>query len=102
MPRDWYFSDPGAKFNSSNVRDALDARLGNEMLFPVYRETRSSGANFEYEVIGWVGFVMTDYHVQGSKLSWLEGSFTRVIWEGIQGDSSSGADFGARSIQLVE
>jgi hypothetical protein len=40
------------------VQDALDARLGHELLFPVYRGTRGGGANFEYEVIGWVGFVV--------------------------------------------
>ena len=38
MPLDWYFSDPGAKFDSDSVRDALDARLGSELLFPVYRK----------------------------------------------------------------
>ena len=102
MPLDWYFSDPGAKFNSDSVRDALDARLGSELLFPVYRSTRETGANFEYQIVGWVGFVMTDYHVQGSKLSWLEGSFTRVIWEGLLSTTGGGADFGVRSIQLVE
>jgi hypothetical protein len=102
MPRDWYFSDPGAKFNSSQVRAALDARLGDELLFPVYRSTRSEGANFEYEVIGWVGFVLSDYHIQGSKLSWLDGSFTHLIWEGIQGGSGGGTNFGVNAIQLVE
>lgn len=28
MPLGWYFSDPGAKVNSSRVRDALDASIG--------------------------------------------------------------------------
>jgi len=102
MPKDWYYSDPGTKFNSSHIRSALDVRLGDELLFPVYSETRASGANFEYEVIGWVGFVMDDYHIQGSKLSWLKGQFTRVIWEGIQGTSGGGPSFGANAIQLIE
>ncbi|MGH3033731.1 MAG: pilus assembly protein TadG-related protein, partial [Gaiellaceae bacterium] len=52
MPLGWYYSDPGAKFNSSQVQNALDARLNSEMLFPVYRNTQGSGANFEYEVVG--------------------------------------------------
>lgn len=101
MPRGWYFSDPGAKFNSSHVRNALNARLGDELLFPVYRSTRGGGANFEYEVIGWVGFRLTDYDIQGSKLSELEGSFTRVIWGGIQGGPGT-SNFGANVIHLVE
>jgi Flp pilus assembly protein TadG len=102
MPLGWYYSDPGAKFNSSQVKDALDARLGDELLFPVYRGTRGNGANFEYEVIGWVGFVVTGYDIQGSK-SKLFGYFTRVIWQGIQGQTGgSSTDFGVRSVSLTE
>jgi secretion/DNA translocation related TadE-like protein len=103
MPKDeWYYSDPGTKFNSSHVRDALDARLGKKLLFPIYTETRASGANFQYEVVGWVGYVIEKYHIQGSKLSWLKGYFTNVIWEGIQTSSGGGTGFGATTIQLVE
>jgi hypothetical protein len=102
MPLDWYYSDPGAKFNSSHVKDALDARLGQELLFPVYRGTRGGGANFEYEVIGWVGWVTTSYDIQGSK-SELHGYFTRVIWQGIQGKTGGESeDFGVRSVSLSE
>jgi Flp pilus assembly protein TadG len=102
MPaEEWYYSDPGARFNSDHIRDALDAKIGGELLFPVYRQTRATGANFEYEVVGFVGFVLSGYHVQGSKLSWLEGSFTRLIWEGVIGGSGT-AGFGVNSIQLVE
>jgi secretion/DNA translocation related TadE-like protein len=100
--KEWYYSDPGTKFNSSHVRSALDARLDDELLFPVYRKTRASGANFEYEVVGWVGYVLEDYHVQGSKLSWLKGYFTKLIWEGIQSTTGGGPNFGANTIQLVE
>ena len=101
MPLGWYYSDPGAKFNSSQVKDALDDRLGDELLFPVYRATRGGGANFEYLVVGWVGFVVTSYDIHGSK-SELSGYFTRVIWEGIQNESGGATDFGARAISLVE
>lgn len=102
MPLGWYNSDPGAKFNSSQVRNALDARIGTEMLFPVYRDTQGGGANFEYEVVGWAGFVLTAWDVQGSKNSRLHGHFKRIIWEGIASQSSSGASFGARAVSLVE
>jgi Flp pilus assembly protein TadG len=101
MPLGWYYSDPGAKFNSSQVKDALDDRLGDELLFPIYRATRGQGASFEYLVVGWVGFVITSYDIQGSKSS-LSGYFTRVIWEGIQNESGGATDFGVRAVSLVE
>jgi Putative Flp pilus-assembly TadE/G-like len=102
MPLNWYFSDSGAKFNSSQVQDALDAVIGKELLFPVYDDTQASGANFEYEVIGWVGFVITSYEIQGSKHNKLHGNFTRVIWEGINSESATAPDFGARAVTLIE
>jgi Putative Flp pilus-assembly TadE/G-like len=102
MPLNWYFSDSGAKFNSSQVQDALDAVIGKELLFPVYDDTQGSGSNFEYEVIGWVGFVISSYEIQGSKHNKLHGNFTRVIWEGINSESATAPDFGARSVTLVE
>jgi hypothetical protein len=102
MPLGWYYSDPGAKFNSSQVKNALDLRLDTEMLFPVYRGTRGSGAGFEYEVVGWAGYVITSYEIQGSKKNHLYGHFTRVIWEGIASESAGAPDFGARAVSLVE
>lgn len=101
MPLNWYFSDPGAKFNSSHIKGALDDRIGTELLFPVYSDTRGGGANFEYYVIGWVGFRLASYDVKGSGGK-LFGQFTRVIWEGILNESATGDDFGARTIALVE
>jgi len=86
LPLGWYYSDPGAKFNSSHVKNALDARLGSEMLFPIYRDTRGSGAGFEYEVVGWAGYVITK----------------RVVWEGIGSQSSGAPSFGAHAVSLVE
>ena len=102
MPLGWYYSDPGAKFNSSQVKSALDSRIGTEMLYPVYRSTRGNGANFEYEVVAWVGYYLTGYEIKGSKNNKLFGWFTRVIWEGIMSESSSGPDFGVRVVSLVE
>ena len=100
MPLKWYYSDPGSKFNSSNMRNALDNRIGTELLFPVYRGTRAEGAGFDYEVIGWVGFHLTGYSIGGKGK--LFGWFTRVIWDGIQSEPATGDDFGARSVSLVE
>ena len=100
MPLDWYFSDPGAKFDSSAIQDALTKRLGTEMLFPIYDQTIGQGAGFEYHVIGWVGFVVTSVDARGDSGK-LYGHFVRVVWEGIQSESGD-PDFGVRSIELIE
>ena len=102
MPIDWYYSDPGIKPNSANVKSALDERIGDVLLFPVYREVRAQGAGFEYHVIGWVGFQLTGYRIQGSNRAELYGSFTSMTWEGILSESSNESDFGVRVISLVE
>jgi hypothetical protein len=101
MPLGWYFSDPGAKFDSSHMQGALDARIGDEVLFPIYDRTQGNGANFEYRVIGWVGFVITSYDARGNNGK-VYGYFTRVVWEGIETSSGSSTDFGVRAIELIE
>jgi hypothetical protein len=101
MPLGWYGSDPGAAFNDSKFKDALNIRIGDELLFPVYDNVKDSGANFEYRVIGWVGFVVTGFKAKGSGGT-VDGHFVRVIWEGIQSESGAEEDFGVRSVQLVE
>src|SRR4051812_26709106 len=61
MPLDWYFSDSGAKFNSSQIKSAMTAVTGKTLLFPIYSDTRGQGSNFQYYVIGWAGFVVTGF-----------------------------------------
>jgi len=100
MPLKWYYSEPGSKFNSGPVTRALDDRIGDELLFPVYRGKRAQGAGFEYEVIGWVGWHLTGYSIGGKGK--LYGWFTRIVWEGIQSETTTGDDFGARTIALTE
>jgi hypothetical protein len=102
MPvKKWYFSDPGAKFDSGNVQDALRDRFGTEMLFPIYDLTRGGGANFEYHVIGWIGFVAEECDCRGDS-GLIKGYFTRVIWEGIQTEQGGDPDYGVRAIELIE
>ena len=102
MPLGWYGSDPGAAFNDGKVKDAMGARIGDELLFPVYRAVKEQGAGFEYQVIGWVGFTVTGFSSHGNKGK-VEGAFERVIWEGILSESGTPSeDFGVRAIQLVE
>ena len=101
MPLGWYGSNPGAK-TSSNVTSAMNVKIGDELLFPVYDRTVDNGANFDYEIIGWVGFVVTDYIKVGGNNKRITGQFVRVIWEGLQSTSGSATSFGAQAIQLVE
>ena len=105
MPLGWYYSDPGAKYNTNpNFKEALDdvAATGQEILLPVYRSFKSNGAGFDYEIVGWVGFVVTGYEIQGSKNNRIFGHFTQVIWEGIDSEEASPSDFGARAVTLIE
>jgi hypothetical protein len=105
MPLDWYYSDPGAKYNTNPAfKAALDdvAASGEEILLPIYRATRAEGAGFEYEIVGWAGFVVTGHEIKGSKNSVIQGYFTQVIWEGIYSEDASADDFGARAVSLIE
>lgn len=97
-----YFSDPGAKFNSSHIQNALTQRIGSELLFPVYDKVSGQGANLYYHVVGWVGFHLTGFDAKGNN-GLLYGHFTQVIWEGIEVSSNPPApSFGVRSIQLID
>ena len=101
LPLGGYYNDPGAKFNSSAVQDALQQRLGTELLFPVYDTLTGEGANASYHIIGWVGFHLTSFDARGNSGT-LTGYFTQVIWDGIQVHSASETpDYGARSVQLI-
>jgi hypothetical protein len=97
-----YNSDPGAKFSSQNLRGALDARLGTVLLFPVFRTLTGTGQNAKYEVIGWIGFHLTSYVVQGNN-STLSGYFTEYIAQGIQAGAGQGSPlaYGVRTVQLI-
>ena len=98
-----YYSDPGAKWDSSQMHDALDQRIGTTLLFPVYDDLIGNGSNAQYHVIGWVGFHLLSYEARGSSGS-ITGYFTEVIWSGLQATSGSGQppNLGARSVQLID
>lgn len=96
----WLYSDTGAKFNSSQVGDALDQRIGQNLLFPVYDQTQGGGSGMQYHVIAFVGFHITDYKFQGSNNGSISGYFTQVMWQGTGATTSPGA-YSATSTQLV-
>ncbi|MGH3001859.1 MAG: pilus assembly protein TadG-related protein [Gaiellaceae bacterium] len=104
LPLGGYYSDPGAKYNGSQVNDALDARVGTDLLFPVYDTLTGQGSNASYHVIAWVGFhLLPDPQLQGNSGS-LTGYFTRVIWKGVvpTPNASPAPDLGDYSIALVD
>ncbi|MGZ4315816.1 MAG: pilus assembly protein TadG-related protein [Gaiellaceae bacterium] len=101
-----YRSDPGSKFSSSNIQDALEARRGTVLLFPVFRVLDGTGQNAVYEIIGWIGFHLTTFEVHGNNAT-LHGYFTEFIAQGILastggGESGPSSSFGVKSIQLIE
>jgi hypothetical protein len=97
-----YPSDPGAKFDSSEIRDALSARLNTELLFPVYDTLDGGGSNATYNIIGWVAFHLDSFDLGHGPTETLTGYFTRVTWEGIQSATDKHLpDFGVHTISLV-
>jgi putative Flp pilus-assembly TadE/G-like protein len=101
-----YRSDPGAKFESSNIAAALNARIGTVLLFPVFKTLSGTGQTAEYEIIGWIGFHLDSWDVHGHTAS-LTGYFTEFIAQGIlatSGGAGSGSSstWGVKSIQLIE
>ena len=97
-----YKSDPGAKFSSTNIRGALDARLNTVLLFPVFRVLNGQGQNAVYDIMGWIGFYLEGYTVNGNNAT-LRGYFTQYIAQGIQASSGQGSPltFGVRTVQLI-
>jgi hypothetical protein len=101
MPLGHYHSAPSANFNNSQFGAALDSVIGKEVLFPVYRKLTGPGSNAQYDIIGWVGFIIRSYDTSGSKGS-LTGEFTRYIAEGIPVEHAGGPpDTGVHEIELV-
>jgi hypothetical protein len=98
-----YNSAPSANWNDSHVREAMDDRLSGDpvLLFPIYDRLIGSGSTAEYHVVGWVAFHVTAYEASGSSGK-VNGSFEKVIWEGIQSQSGNNSNFGTTTIELVE
>ena len=98
-----YFSDAGAKWNSSEEQNALESRLNTELLFPVYDTISGSGSNAKYHVVAWVGFHLTAHTESGSSGT-ITGWFTEVTWTGIASTESGGGqpNLGARVVNLVD
>lgn len=99
-----YNSDPGAKFSSSDIQNALQARYGTDLLFPVYDSLTGNGSNASYHVVAWAAFHVTLSQASGNDGT-ISGWFDRVIWKGLippSGPNPAMPDLGVHSIALVD
>jgi len=87
------------------VQNALDARIGTVLLFPVFKTLDLQGSNAEYEIIAWIGFHLNGWSQNGNSAS-LDGYFTEYIAHGILATGGNGgapsSSFGVKSIQLIK
>jgi Putative Flp pilus-assembly TadE/G-like len=102
LPTGNYNSAPSSNFNNSQFTSALDQMIGKELMFPVYRLLRGPGSNAVYDIIGWVGFVVTSYQWSGSNGT-INGSFTRYTADGVPADHGPGGapGLGVHKIELT-
>lgn len=104
LPLGGYFSDPGVKFNSNQIQDAITARMAINpvLLFPVYDTLTGTGSNAEYHVIGWAAFHVDSVDKNGNDGN-VTGYFVNVIWQGLQATTGGQPpNFGVRSVQLID
>ena len=62
---DWVFGTPGLQ-NSSAVRDALDALIGQTIVVPVWDNSAGSGNNTEYHIVDFAQIQITAYELTNS------------------------------------
>ena len=84
-------------------QDVLDARIGDVLLFPIYRKLSGTGTGAKYQIVGWAGFRLSGLDLHGTN-EILLGEFVSVTWDGIQAEKASDAppDFGVTNVSLVE
>jgi putative Flp pilus-assembly TadE/G-like protein len=97
-----YDAVTGSNFPSTSIQGSLQAKIGQVLLFPIYRKITGSGTNAVYQIVGWAGFRLSGLDFQGSNTK-LFGEFVSVTWDGIQAETTSSAppDFGVTSVSLV-
>ena len=98
-----YDAITGNMFSSSHIGDNLADRIGDVLLFPIYRKLTGGGTGAKYEIVGWAGFRLSGLDLHGSN-EILLGEFVSVTWDGIQAEEASDAppDFGVTNVSLVE
>jgi Flp pilus assembly protein TadG len=101
LPIGRYESATGADFNNSQFTSALDQQIGHELMFPVYRLLKGPGGNAIYDIIGWVGFVITSYTTNGSDGT-IYGHFTRYVTDGVPADHGGGGGAEGLGVHKIE
>ena len=98
-----YDAITGNMFSSNNIGDKLEARIGDVLLFPIFRKLTGGGTGAHYEIVGWAGFRLTGLDLHGNNEK-LFGEFVSVTWDGIQAETASdaGVDFGVKNVSLVD
>ncbi|MBN2177201.1 MAG: hypothetical protein JW722_06040, partial [Demequinaceae bacterium] len=69
---DWVPGAPGVT-SSKQVRDNLDALLGEAITVPTWSATRDRGGNLDYRIAGFVEVRITDYRLSGH--GWMDLEF---------------------------
>jgi Flp pilus assembly protein TadG len=100
LPTGTYYSAPSANFNNSQFQASVQAVLGKEVLFPVYRLLTGPGSNAKYDIINWVGFVITAFDPSGSAGT-ITGYFTGYVADGVPATTGGNPYFGVKKVQLV-
>jgi Flp pilus assembly protein TadG len=102
VPLGGYESEPGDRWDSGPVRDALDAVVAARkvVLFPVYSAVSGQGENALYTIVGFAGFRLESWttHLQGTE-STITGHFVVYIHHGVGGRPAQ--YFGAKSVALT-
>jgi Flp pilus assembly protein TadG len=102
MPLGIYEAVPSTKYNSSDFQGALHAKVGDDVLFPVYQPPiLYGGSNAEFNIIGWVAFHIDAQTTHGSSGA-LNGHFTTFLAQGLQVAPGGGINTGVKVVQLVE
>lgn len=101
MPLGTYDAAPSSNFNNSQFVSALQTKMPDTLLFPIYKTITGPGSGAQYDIVGWVGFKVSSFDPNGSK-SYVRGAFTSVVWEGIHSQSGANLNYGVRAIELVE
>jgi hypothetical protein len=98
-----YGAITGNMFSSTSIGDNLEARIGDVLLFPIYRKLTGTGTGAKYQIVGWAGFRLSGLDLHGTN-EILLGEFVSVTWDGIQAEKASDAppDFGVTNVSLVE
>ena len=98
-----YDAITGNMFSSTHIGDNLADRIGDVLLFPIFRKLTGNGTGAKYQIIGWAGFRLSGLDLHGSN-EILLGEFVSVTWDGIQAEKASDAppDFGVTNVSLVE